>query len=275
MRVAAIQMTSGPDIHENLNALEKVICEAVQGGAQLIVTPENTCHIRGRMVEKLETAPEAQTHPIIDRVRILSEEYKVSILLGSLSIPDGRDKLFNRSYLFRAGQSDPVTYDKIHLFDADLGEGQVYRESDVFRGGDRAVLAKIGDMNIGLTICYDLRFPYLYRRLARAGAHIMTVPSAFTVPTGMAHWHTLLRARAIENGCYILAPAQVGVHAGTRETYGHSLIVGPWGDILAEADGKNAQIIYADIDIQHVTEARKRIPPLLNEKQDLEIAYYE
>ncbi len=280
MRIAAIQMTSGPDIRQNALILEHFIREAALQGAELIATPENTCHIQSRMMDKLETAPTVQTHPMIDIAQTLSEEYHVNILLGSLSISEGQKKLFNRSFLFRYGFDAPVTYDKIHLFDANLGNGQSYRESDVFQSGDKVVLARIGDMNLGLTICYDLRFPLLYRRLAQAGAQVIVVPSAFTVPTGEAHWHTLLRARAIENGCYIFAPAQVGVHVLGRETYGHSLVVDPWGKIIAEADGAHSQIIYADIDLSAVGAARERIPSLLNEQHFLDqhfldIVYHE
>lgn len=266
LRAAVIQMTAGPDIADNAQLVEGWIRQAAAGGAQLIVTPENTCHMLARMAEKLETVPDAAHHPMLQMAARVSHELKVHILLGSVSVRGTSDKLSNRSYLYRAGHVDPVMYDKLHLFDADLAAGQSYRESEVFCHGARAVVANIDQIKLGLSICYDVRFPSLYRALAKAGAQVISVPAAFAVPTGEAHWHVLLRARAIENGVYILAPAQVGEHAGGRRTYGHSMIIDPWGRVITEMHEPRAGILYADLDMGVVTRCRESVASLKHDQ---------
>lgn len=265
LRTAVLQMTVGPDIGENVRMTEQMIRQAAAGGARLIATPENTCHIRAAMTEKLQTVPAADQHPMLAMAARLADELNVHILLGSVSVRGAGDKLLNRSFLYRAGQDapvTPVTYDKIHLFDANLGPGQVYQESAVFAAGNRAVVADVDGFKLGLTICYDLRFPGFYRDLAAAGADVIAVPAAFTVPSGSAHWHVLLRARAIENGVYILAPAQVGTHAGGRQTYGHSMIIDPWGRVLAEMTEPRPGVLYATLERAMIAGVRAQLMSL-------------
>ena len=209
--------------------------------------------------------------PTLAALRALAAQRAVSVLIGSLLLrtgdPDGR--FANRSVLIGPDGAIRARYDKIHMFDVDLGGGETYRESERFRPGDRAVLARVGDATLGLTICYDMRFPELFRDLARGGADILTIPAAFTVPTGRAHWETLLRARAIETGCFVLAPAQGGSHPASegraRETWGHSLAVSPWGEILAEA-GTEPGVTTVDIDLAEVARARSRVPSLRHDR---------
>jgi len=189
----------------------------------------------------------------------------VWLLIGSLAIKVSDTKTANRSFLIDPKGGIAAQYDKIHLFDVDLPSGETYRESNTVAGGNRAILAETSWGRLGMTICYDLRFPHLYRALAKAGAFLLTVPSAFTETTGKAHWHTLLRARAIENGAFVVAPAQGGTHANGRKTYGHSLIVAPWGEVLAEA-GTDPCVIVAEIDSARVTDARTRVPSLKHDR---------
>jgi len=197
-----------------------------------------------------------------------AKTHKIWLLIGSLRAREaGMDKPFNRSILIAPTGEMAATYDKIHLFDVTLAEGQSYRESSQAAAGDTLTLAKTELANIGLSICYDLRFPNIYRRLALAGAEILTVPSAFTRPTGQAHWHILLRSRAIENACYVIAPAQCGTHPGERETYGHSMIIDPWGEVIAEASADHPQVISAEIDLARVAKVRSQIPVLAHHKE--------
>lgn len=265
VKVALVQMSSGPDIAENIIAAETMIRQAAAQGAQFILTPENTCHIRLPAAEKLKSAHPAEGHPAITRFSALAKELGVWLLAGSISILLPEEKLYNRSLLFDAKGNIVAQYDKIHLFDVDLPTGERHRESNVVKPGDRAVIAETPWGKVGMTICYDLRFAALYRTLAQAGAKILAVPAAFTVPTGKAHWHTLLRARAIENGAFILAPAQCGTHHNGRTTYGHSLIIDPWGVILAEG-GDETGIFMADLDMNAVDVARNAIPALKHDR---------
>ncbi|NCC21749.1 MAG: carbon-nitrogen hydrolase family protein [Alphaproteobacteria bacterium] len=266
LKIALLQMTSGPDIAENLKAAEEMVREAAAQGARFILTPENTCHMRSPQSEKLKSAPVEAGHPAIGRFSSLAQEMGVWLLTGSLSIRlEGEERIANRSYLFDDTGKTVATYDKIHLFDVDLPTGETHRESDLVRPGDAAVVAQSSWGGIGLTICYDLRFPHLYRALAKAGAKILTVPAAFTVPTGQAHWETLLRARAIENGAFVLAPAQTGEHQGGRKTYGHSLAVGPWGEVLADG-GDAPGIALAELNLADVDKARQSIPALRHDR---------
>jgi predicted amidohydrolase len=195
----------------------------------------------------------------------LALELKVWILIGSVAIKVSATKTANRSFLFAPDGSVAARYNKIHLFDVQLASGETYRESNTVAGGDTAVVADTDMGRIGLSICYDLRFPQLYRKLAQKGAFLFAVPSAFTVPTGSAHWHVLLRARAIENGAFVIAPAQGGEHANGRKTYGHSLIVSPWGEVLAEA-GTEPGVIIADIDPALAADARAKVPNLQHDR---------
>ena len=197
----------------------------------------------------------------------LAQQLGVTLLIGSLAVAlQDDDRFANRSFLIGPDGAILGRYDKIHMFDVNVGDGQSYRESKAYRAGRSAVLAEAPFGNVGMTICYDVRFPHLYRRLGQAGAEMITIPAAFTRVTGEAHWHVLVRARAIETGCFVLAPAQGGRHEDGRETFGHSLIISPWGEVLAEADGDVPGYIIADLDLGHVKEARARIPALHNDQ---------
>jgi len=260
LQAACIQFCSGPEIADNLAAVEPLIRQAAKDGARLIALPENICMLlrgRDRVIARARTEAEHPGIPFFKKMAIESGSW---ILGGSLAINLGHEKLANRSYLFSPAGEIAAHYDKIHMFDADLGE-ETYRESSTYRAGNRAVTAETPWGKIGLTICYDMRFPHLYRTLAKAGAAIIAVPAAFTVPTGKLHWHVLLRARAIETGCFLLAPAQCGTNDGGRKTYGHSLIINPLGEILVEA-GDEPGIIMAELDMVKVAEARRMLPSL-------------
>ncbi len=263
VRAACIQMRSGVEIAPNVEAASALIREAAAQGAELVVTPEMTgcLDIRpGQMAAKLRYEPEDAA---LAAFRDLAGDLGIWLLIGSLAIAlETEPRAANRSFLLAPDGTVAARYDKIHMFDVDVADGQTYRESRAYRPGTRAVLAQTPLARIGLTICFDLRFPGLYRRLAQAGADILTCPAAFTRVTGAAHWHTLLRARAIETGAFVLAPAQGGRHEDGRETFGHSLILGPWGDILAEADHDQPGLIVADLDLAAVADARRRIPAL-------------
>jgi predicted amidohydrolase len=209
--------------------------------------------------------PEA-SHPALAAFREAAAKAGAWLLIGSIGVKvEGGERLANRSYLLDASGNIVATYDKIHMFDVDLAGGESYRESATFRPGDRAVLADTPWGLLGMTVCYDLRFPHLYRTLAQAGARFITIPAAFTRPTGSAHWHVLQRARAIETGCYIFAPAQCGEHTQGRKTYGHSLIVAPWGEVLADG-GDDVGIISAEIDTAKIDEARRMVPSLQHDR---------
>lgn len=260
-RAACVQLRSGEDVGENIRAASALIREAAFGGASFIATPENTTLMAADGGAKLAASFDETHDPAIPAFAGLAKELGVHLLIGSLAILVADGKTANRSYLFAPDGSVTARYSKIHLFDVELSGGERYAESATVAGGDRAVLADTPWGKLGLTICYDVRFPELYRRLAQAGAFAFAVPAAFTVPTGEAHWHVLLRARAIENGAFVFAPAQGGAHANGRKTYGHSLIIGPWGDILAEA-GSDPGVIFAEIDPAQSAAARARLPNL-------------
>lgn len=268
LRAACIQMESSPDIEDNMKTAERLIRAAAERGAQLIATPENSCCMREKAADKIACAPVATMHPALLLFSQLAQELGVWILAGSLSIrkSEGDSKLYNRSYLFDATGARVASYDKIHLFDVDLPTGERRRESETVIPGTHAIVAQSPWGKIGLSICYDVRFAYLYRAMAQAGAKILTVPAAFTVPTGQAHWEILLRARAIETGSFVLAPAQGGTHEGGRKTWGHSLIIGPWGEILAQGAAQGEDIIMADLDMEAVDKARAAIPALRHDR---------
>lgn len=265
VKVGLLQLNSGPDINDNLAVAEDYIRRAAADGAQFILTPENTCHMRFPALEKLQSSPGPDDHPVVKRFAALARELAVWILAGSVSVRLPGVKIANRSYLFDAKGNIVALYDKIHLFDVDLPTGEKHRESDIVAPGSRAVVAETPWGGVGLSICYDVRFAYLYRTLAQEGARILTVPAAFTVPTGRAHWETLLRARAIETGSFVLAPAQCGLHEGGRATYGHSLVIGPWGDVIADG-GDAPGVISAVLDLNAVDQARAAVPALRHDR---------
>jgi len=264
-RAACVQFRSGDDMAENVRAASTLIREAKARGADFIATPENTGLMAADGGAKLEKSFPEAADPALPAFRALAQELRVWLLIGSLAIKLSETKTANRSFLIDPKGAIAARYDKIHLFDVDLPSGETYRESATVAGGDRAVTADLPWGKLGLSVCYDLRFAQLYRALAQAGAFMLAVPSAFTEITGKAHWHVLLRARAIENGAFVIAPAQGGHHPGGRQTYGHSLIAGPWGEVLAEA-GTDPGVIVADIDPARSAEARAHIPSLRHDR---------
>ncbi|MCE2926173.1 MAG: carbon-nitrogen hydrolase family protein [Rickettsiales bacterium] len=288
LKLALIQMNSGADMDANITALQHAIKSAADQGARLVVTPENTFLMdEPKAVRPLYTQGQ---HPGVLAAAQMAKQHGVWLLVGSVAVTDSdlrlqdSGKTYNRSILFSPEGNITATYDKIHLFDVEVGDGQSYRESAKMIAGERAVVAQLADSRqqiadgkelsaichlpsafIGLTICYDLRFAYLYRQLAHAGANILCVPSAFTQVTGEAHWHVLLRARAIENGCFVIAPAQCGTHPGNRKTYGHSLVVDPWGRVIADG-GTEPGIVLAEIDLYEVENIRRKLPCLKHDR---------
>lgn len=266
LKVACIQANSGPDIEDNLKQVGSLVREAARDECELIVTPENTDFIRKSPELTLETALAASKHPGIPFFSFLAKELKTWLLVGSMKIKISDTQVVNRSFLFRDTGQLVASYDKIHLFDVDLPNGESHRESDVMVAGDKAIVVSTPWKKLGMSICYDLRFPYFYRAMAQKGAEILTVPSAFTAHTGEAHWEALLRARAIETGSFVIAPAQCGEHEGGRKTHGHSMIVGPWGQVLAEKTDNTPGIISRKIDMLDVIKARKAIPSLEHDR---------
>lgn len=270
VKVACVQMNAGPNIDENLKQAEGLIREAVAKGAQFIFTPENTDYMRGTAAQTVETAPTESEHPAIPFFSELAKELKIHLLIGSLKIKLEQikeEKIANRSLFFSPDGAELARYDKIHLYDVDLQNGEKYRESDSMQGGDKAIMVDTPFGKTGVTICYDVRFPHLYRELAKQGAMILSIPAAFTAHTGKAHWETLLRARAIENGCFVIAAAQAGLHEGGRSTHAHSMIINPWGEILAEHTEDNIGVIVHEINLDDVMTARNAVPSLNNDKE--------
>jgi deaminated glutathione amidase len=268
--VACVQNCAGTETEPNLKDCAGLVREAADRGASFILLPE---YFTGLDIQGHILIPEAfaeADHPALPLFAALARERRVWILLGSLAItldggPGLGERIANRAYLLDPGGAIAARYDKIHLFDVDLADGESYRESATIAPGDRAVVADLPWGRVGLSICYDLRFPQLYRALAKAGADFLAVPAAFTRTTGRAHWHVLLRARAIETGCYVFAPCQYGVHAGERATYGHSLIIDPWGQVLADG-GEERGVVVAEVDPAAVSRARAMIPALTHDR---------
>ncbi|MDP3738909.1 MAG: carbon-nitrogen hydrolase family protein [Hyphomonadaceae bacterium] len=261
IKVACVQMRSGTDVAVNIDDASALIRQAAGQGADLIATPEMTTLLDRKPGAVWEKSTTEDADPGLKAFRALSKELKTTLLIGSLAIHAEGHKCANRSFLIGPDGQVMARYDKIHMFDVQLNAGNVYRESDSFAAGSEAVIANLPAGQLGMTVCYDVRFPDLYRQLAVGGAKIIAVPAAFTRITGEAHWHILLRSRAIETGCFIIAPAQGGKHQDGRETYGHSLIIDPWGEIVAEA-GIDPGVITATLDLAKVDEVRGKIPSL-------------
>jgi len=261
-KVACIQTNSGADVQANLDSAIYFARKARDTGADLIALPETVNVMAAdRVILKLHTEPE-EDNVALHAFQDLAHETGAWVLVGSLLVEvPGSEKMANRSFLLDDKGIIRARYDKIHMFDVKLGGAENHSESKYFNAGDKLILSTTPWGKVGLTICYDLRFAYLYRALAQAGAQILSIPSAFTRISGGAHWHVLQRARAIETGCYVIAPAQCGIHPGNRQTYGHSLIVDPWGEILADG-GEDIGFIIADIDLTKVDEARDKIPAM-------------
>jgi deaminated glutathione amidase len=266
MKIAVYQSRTGIDPAVNAEALVQAVEVAAAGGAAILFTPEMSGLLdRDRDRARLHLRPE-RDDPVLAAVREAAARAGMWVHLGSLALAEGAgDRLVNRGFLIDSQGSIRARYDKIHLFDVDLPTGESWRESAAYVGGDRAVVAASPVGRIGLSICYDLRFADLYRALTDAGASILAIPAAFTVPTGQAHWHVLLRARAIEAGVYVVAAAQSGRHEDGRETYGHSLVVDPWGKVLLDM-GEETGVGFAEIDLTQIDEVRSRLPAIHHRK---------
>jgi predicted amidohydrolase len=264
-RAACVQMRTGLDVAANIAAAEKLIREAKQAGAGFVATPEMTSLFEAESDALFAKVRIEDDDVALKAFRRLAEELSLWLLIGSLPIKVGERQCANRQFLINPKGQPVAWYDKVHMFDVDLPGGETYRESRNYRRGERAVVADLPWGKLGLSVCYDLRFPQLYRTLAKAGASFLVIPAAFTHTTGQAHWHVLQRARAIETGCFVIAPAQGGKHENGRRTFGHSLIVDPWGEVLAEG-GEDPGVVVADIDPSKVTEARARVPALTHDR---------
>jgi predicted amidohydrolase len=266
MRVGLVQFTSSDDPADNLARLRPMFAQAARDGAALVCTPEVTNCVAPRS-RLLEVAQPEDGDRVLEGLREEATRHGIWVAIGSLAVRSGDadGRFANRSFLLGPDGGIVARYDKIHMFDVDLSAAETWRESEGFRPGQRAVVASTPFATLGLSICYDLRFPHLFRALAQARAEILLVPAAFTRPTGEAHWEVLLRARAIETGCFVLAAAQTGEHAGGRLTHGHSLAVGPWGEVLADA-GRSPGVTMVDLDMSRVGEARHRVPALRHDR---------
>jgi predicted amidohydrolase len=260
-RAALVQMRTSRNVIGNIDAAARLVREAKAQGADYVQTPEQTSLMELDREALFSHIVEEERDPALAAFQELARELKVYLHVGSLAVKILPDKAANRAFFIAPNGEIVARYDKIHMFDVNLANGESYRESNTYRPGEAAVVVALPFAKVGLTICYDVRFPALYRALAEAGADVLTVPAAFTKQTGEAHWHLLLRARAVETGCFVLAAAQGGHHENGRDTYGHSIIVDPWGRVLAEA-GIEPGVTIADIDLALVAEARGRVPAL-------------
>jgi predicted amidohydrolase len=270
VKAALLQLTSSDDPTENLTVVQGMIADAAGLGATLICTPEVTNCVSMERTHQAAVLCYQEDDPTLIALKSKAKAYGIWLSIGSLALKGGADGRFvNRSFLINPNGQIAATYDKIHMFDVQVSEAETYHESSGYAPGDQAVVADAGLAKVGLSICYDLRFPHLYRTLAKAGADILLVPSAFSPVTGAAHWETLLRARAIETGCFVLAAAQTGTHTAragkARKTHGHSLAVSPWGVVLSDA-GTEHGVTFVDFDTDDVSKARKRIPALTHDR---------
>ncbi|MBK8438564.1 MAG: carbon-nitrogen hydrolase family protein [Rhodobacter sp.] len=272
MRAALVQMTVSDDPAANLAAARGLIRQAAAGGAGLVLTPEMTNCLSSSRDHQRSVFRHEEADETLAALRQEAAKADIWLLIGSLGLltHDADGRFANRSFLIGPDGGIAARYDKIHMFDVNVSETEVYRESQGYRPGTLAVLADAGWAKIGMTVCYDVRFPQLYRRLAQAGAQVITIPAAFNHITGAAHWETLVRARAIETGCFVLAPAQTGFHpeghGNGRRTHGHSLAVAPWGEILADA-GTDPGVTFVDLDLAQVAAARGRVPALTHDRE--------
>jgi predicted amidohydrolase len=264
MKVALIQ-TRTPATHEAALAhVLTLVREAAAGGARFIATPEGTNILQKDRAQLLPQLTSLADDNVVTGLRQAAKDAGAWVLIGSALVVRDDGKAANRSVLVSPDGAVVATYDKLHMFDVDLPTGESSRESATYEPGERAVTAQAGDLKLGMTVCYDLRFPALYRALALAGAEVMTIPSAFTRPTGAAHWEVLMRARAIETGSFVLAPAQGGRHEDGRGTYGHSIAIAPWGEVLGHLNHDEPGVLFADLDLEAPAKARAAIPALRN-----------
>ena len=272
IRAALLQLNASDLPEENLATVREMIADSVAQGASFVLTPEVTNCLSTSRAHQREVLRHEEEDPTLAGLRQSAAEHGIWLSIGSLAVkthdPDGR--FANRQFLISPDGAIRARYDKIHMFDVEVSPEETYRESDGYRPGTRAVVADAGFAKIGMTICYDVRFPALHRRLSKGGAQILTAPAAFSHVTGAAHWHSLLRARAIETGCFVLAAAQTGTHPASRghsrTTYGHSLAVAPWGEVLADG-GTDTGVICVDLDLDAVDKARNRVPSLTHDRE--------
>lgn len=270
LRAALVQLNTPADPAAGLAHVSPLVREAAAGGAELILTPEGTNFLQQNRSRRAEILRGADDDPCVQGLRDLAAELKVWLLIGSAIVrhdAPGDDRAANRSMLVGPDGTVRATYDKLHVYDVDLPTGERHRESDAIRPGEHAVMVGTPWGPLGLTICYDVRFPHLYRALARAGAAMIAVPAAFTVPTGQAHWEVMLRARAIETGAFVLAPAQGGEHQDGRKTWGHSTVVAPWGEVIGRLDHDRPGVLFADLDLGQVEKARSAIQQLRHDRE--------
>ncbi|GAA0633585.1 carbon-nitrogen hydrolase family protein [Sphingomonas ursincola] len=267
MKIAVLQMTAGIDPADNARTLVQAVRDAKAGGAEMLFTPEMSNLIDRNRARAADTIRSEGEDPVLAEVRTAAAEHGLWVHLGSLAVrgdaPDAKWR--NRAFVIAPDGSIAARYDKIHLFDVDLASGESWRESAVYEGGEQAVAVRLPEAVLGLSICYDIRFSAVFSALSRAGADIIAVPAAFTVPTGQAHWHVLLRARAIENACFVVAAAQTGDHADGRSTYGHSLVIDPWGEILLDM-GEAPGLAFAELDLARIADVRSRVPVIANRR---------
>ena len=265
-RIALLQMCSGLDPLENAKIIVDGIAKAASGGAAMLFTPEMSGLIDRDRTRASTLITDRERDPVLAAVRAAATEQGIWVSLGSLALrSEQHGKLINCSLMIDESGTIRAFYDKMHLFDVDLASGESWRESSTYVSGMSAIVATTPVGQIGLSVCYDLRFPALYQELSRAGSEILSIPAAFTVPTGEAHWHILMRARAIENACWVVAAAQSGHHADGRKTYGHSVVIDPWGEVALDME-KSEGLGFAEIDLARVADARSRIPVIAHRR---------
>ena len=267
LRVACIQMRSTTDIAKNVETLRTLVNQAADQGANYVQTPEMTGILQRNPKLLFASITEHAQDQVFQTAAQLAQSHGIWVHIGSTAIALGNSKAANRGALFGPQGEEIAIYDKIHMFDVDLDGGERWRESKVYEPGNQCVLSSVNQVKTGLAICYDLRFPHLFRHQAKQGAILLTCPSSFTRQTGEAHWHTLLKSRAIENGAFMVAAAQGGKHDDGRETYGHSIVIDPWGNVVAELEHDEPGVLTADLDLSLVDQARKKIPSLANERR--------
>lgn len=266
-RIAVLQMTSGIDPEQNAHVLAEAIAEAKAGGAAMLFTPEMSGLLdrdRGRAAQHMV---EEADNPVLATVRATADMSDIWVALGSLAVANADGKWSNRSFVVDDRGQVVARYDKIHMFDVDLASGESWRESAAYTPGEKVVTAETPVGKLGLTVCYDIRFPALFERLGRESCDVIAIPAAFTVPTGRAHWHVLQRARAIEASAWVVAAAQVGEHADGRRTYGHSLVIDPWGEVVLDMGGDDPGLGFAEIDLTRTGEVRRQLPSLANRRE--------
>lgn len=264
-KAALVQLRTSRDLKANIAFASELIREAAAGGAHYVQTPENTNIMELNRARLLEILGDVNDTSTVDTFAALADELGIWLHLGSVVVRLPGDKTANRAVVIKPDGQTVATYDKIHMFDVDLPNGESYRESRAYEAGNTAVVTDLPWGRLGVSICYDLRFPHLYRTLAQAGADFLSIPAAFTLQTGEAHWQVLQRSRAIETGCYVLSAAQGGTHESGRETFGHSIAISPWGEVLGELDD-DPGVLYADVDPAAVAAARARIPSLTHDR---------